>query len=753
MPGQRSVWGIDLGQCALKAIKLSYDAKADHAVAEAFDYIEHAKILSQPEADPDELIKSALDKFLSRNSLTDSAVFISVAGQSGLARFVKLPPVETKKIPDIVRFEAKQQIPFPLEEVVWDYQRIGAGEVEEGFALDTEVGIFAIKKDMAHRHMTPFVQAGIEVDVVQLAPLALYNFLAFDHFYHGTKAAEAKAAEAGESAEKAEEEAGDTVVLLDIGADKTDVVITDGDSIWLRNLPIGGNHFTRILTKEMKLTFAKAEHLKRNATKAADPKKLYQSMRPVFQDFVSELQRSIQYFSSTHRNRVIKQVLGVGNGFKLPGLQKFLQQNLNYDVQRVEKFCGLGGEENIDARAFSENQLSFCVAYGLALQGLQQTPIQTNLLPTEIRTARMIRAKKPWSLTAAACLLFGFVATFIGNYRLLYAVSSDSLKQQSDNAENRSKEFAKWKSEFDASKGKLDQTRKSGEQLVVLEENEDRLGWIKVFGIINKALPPRREQSREVELEKLEEINVEYIRAAYLPDAKTWFDDPIVQAAANVTMAEEDKKAPPSGPCWVFQVLGYTFHEDYEIYVRDRLIRRFQTEAMRNDGISHAVVFWVSTDESWTPATGSPLEKRPTIVEAAKKWGAGGAVGQGAMMAGGVDNGMAGAMGGGGMGMATDEYMAGSSAMASGMGSMMMQMQQQQMPSDFQNYQQMSMGGMRGRMGGMRQGMGNEMPDLPGMEMSEVGGPQQPLTLMRTDFEFHLIWQSAKKPQDKPAAK
>ena len=62
------------------------------------------------------------------------------------------------------------------------------------------------------------------------------------------------------------------MVLLDIGADNTDLIITDGNRIWQRNVPIGGNHFTRALTKELKLTFAKAEHLKRNATKAADPR-------------------------------------------------------------------------------------------------------------------------------------------------------------------------------------------------------------------------------------------------------------------------------------------------------------------------------------------------------------------------------------------------------------------------------------------------------------------------------------------------
>ena len=81
-------------------------------VATAFDYVEHPKILSQPDADPDQLTREALDKFLSRNTLRGDIVAISVPGQSGLARFVKLPPVEEKKIRDIVKFEAKQQIPF-----------------------------------------------------------------------------------------------------------------------------------------------------------------------------------------------------------------------------------------------------------------------------------------------------------------------------------------------------------------------------------------------------------------------------------------------------------------------------------------------------------------------------------------------------------------------------------------------------------------------------------------------------------------
>ena len=105
------------------------------------------------DADPDQLTREALETFLSRNSIKGDLVAMSIAGQSGLARFVKLPPVEEKKIADIVRFEAKQQIPFPLDEVVWDFQKIGAGIVTDGFAMDTEVGLFAMKREAVTKAM------------------------------------------------------------------------------------------------------------------------------------------------------------------------------------------------------------------------------------------------------------------------------------------------------------------------------------------------------------------------------------------------------------------------------------------------------------------------------------------------------------------------------------------------------------------------------------------------------------------------
>ena len=112
------------------------------------------------------------------------------------------------------------------------------------------------------------------------------------------------------------------VVALDIGTDASNLIITDGARIiWQRPIPVGGNHFTRALTKELKLTFAKAEHLKRNAAKSPELANILKALRPVLQEFVQEVQRSLGYFTNTHRDAQVEYMVGLSSAFKLPGLQ------------------------------------------------------------------------------------------------------------------------------------------------------------------------------------------------------------------------------------------------------------------------------------------------------------------------------------------------------------------------------------------------------------------------------------------------
>jgi type IV pilus assembly protein PilM len=231
----QAVWALDVGQAALKALKLVPGETPDHVVAEAFDYVEYPKILSQPDADPDQLVREALETFLERNDLKGCKVAISVPGQAGLVKFIKLPPVEKKRIPDIVKFEARQQIPFALEEVVWAYQQIGDddADADEDFTM-AEVGLFAMKRDQITRAILPFRVCGIEVDIVQMGPIALYNYITFDQIKEGPppafpgaepagEAAEAEAGEAKPPAKSGDEKG--SIVLIDIGADNTDLII------------------------------------------------------------------------------------------------------------------------------------------------------------------------------------------------------------------------------------------------------------------------------------------------------------------------------------------------------------------------------------------------------------------------------------------------------------------------------------------------------------------------------------------------
>jgi len=264
---------------------------------------------------------------------------------------------------------------------------------------------------MINRFLHHFNGVNVEVHLVQMAPLALCNYVAFDLLKRnadGNLAAEEEDDETPAGKRKC-------VVALDLGTDGSNLIITDGQKIiWQRPIPIGGNHFTRALTKEMKLTFAKAEHLKRNASKSPDLAKILKALKPVLTDFVNEVQRSLGYFTNTHRDAHVAYMVGLGSAFRLPGLQKFLSEKLSLDVRKPTAFDRMTGENVVSAPVFTENLLTFPVAFGLAIQRLKQSRLTTNLLPQEIQFDRLIRAKKPYMVAAGAALLLGLGVMALG---------------------------------------------------------------------------------------------------------------------------------------------------------------------------------------------------------------------------------------------------------------------------------------------------------------------------------------------------
>jgi type IV pilus assembly protein PilM len=366
----------------------------------------------------------------------------------------------------------------------------------DGFALETEIGLFAMKRDIIARYLGYFASSKIEVHTVQMSPLALVNFATYEVLKKGgADAAPAPGAAPGTPGAPAEEEEDDVprgkkrcAVVMDVGTEASNLIITDGAKIiWQRPIPLGGNNFTRALTKELKLTFAKAEHLKKNAAKSPEMASILKAIKPVLTDFVGEVQRSLGYFTNTHRDAHVAYMVGLGSAFKLPGLQKYLSDKLSLDVRKPTKFARLGGESVLADPLFQENVLTFPVAYGLALQGLGQARLSTNLLPAEIRTERLIRAKKPYAVAAAALLLLGTAGLAWGFGSDLASVSDKRIEQGQTAAKSALSVVSSVDSKVNSTQAEYDKQVSEGKSIDA--GREERLNWARLNEVLTAAMP------------------------------------------------------------------------------------------------------------------------------------------------------------------------------------------------------------------------------------------------------------------------
>jgi type IV pilus assembly protein PilM len=376
-----AVWALDLGNSSLKALHLT--VVDDSVAVTAFDTIRHSKILGGPgisAAEREELIALSLREFVDRNDVTHDDVVVSVPSQNSFARFVTLPPVEAKKIPEVVKFEAVQQIPFDINEVQWDWQMMSEED-------DTEkrVGLFAIKNEIVDAELAYFSHEDLPVSTVQMAPMALYNFLLHDR----------------PDLFKSEKR---PVVIVNVGAEITDLVVCTQGGVWQRCIMIGGNTFTKAIADAFKINFEKAEKLKRTAAVSKYARQIFQAMRPVFTDLAGEIQKSLGFYSNANPQAKFAKIVAMGGGTQLRGLLKYLQQSLQIPVERPDMFKRVAMGPGISAAKFHEITSEFGVVYGLALQGVGMGRIESNLLPTSIARAHAW-AIKFRIFVAAACLL------------------------------------------------------------------------------------------------------------------------------------------------------------------------------------------------------------------------------------------------------------------------------------------------------------------------------------------------------------
>jgi type IV pilus assembly protein PilM len=316
--GQGPAWGLDLGASGLKAVKLSWNETTRQPTVEAAVLIEHAKSLGNAlnEAEEQKLISETLATFLERHRPKAERICVGLPSRMALIRQFELPPVEQIKIPKLIEFEARQQFPFPLEQLAWDHQFLDEADANGNGSRNRpgkrwrNVLLLGSQAASTRWFLDAFRRQNIPVDMLQADFVALHNFLAHEHF---SATGDSPAADAATA-----------VATLDVGCDVTNLVISSPQSLWFRSCGIAGHSFTRTLVKEFKLSVAQAEQRKRSPESAERVFDVYEAMSPVFEDLLKELRQALAAYAVAQPDRPVQHLLGVGGGFSLHGLLRWL---------------------------------------------------------------------------------------------------------------------------------------------------------------------------------------------------------------------------------------------------------------------------------------------------------------------------------------------------------------------------------------------------------------------------------------------
>jgi len=399
MPSSNVSWGIDIGSAGIKALKLERDG--DSVRVTDFVVVPHKKVLSTPDIDPNEAVRLSLGTLMSQygEDMRGASIVASVAGNSAFARFAKLPPVEPKNVANVVKFEAAQQIPFPIEDVEWDYQLFSSDDSPE-----VEVGIFAMTREKVQEKLALWGDAGLTPNAITISPIAAFNAIAYDLGF-------------------TPETSG--TIILDIGTVSSDLIITERGRVWVRTFPLGGHNFTEAIAEKFQLSYGKAEKLKAEADSSKYKKHVFQALKPILSDLVQDVQRSISYYQDTHPDAKLERLIGIGSTFKLFALRKLLSQQLGLEVFRFERFKQIS-VDGAGAADFEAASINLVTAYGLALQGLGQTPISANLMPGAVLRETTWKRKTPYFVTAAAILLAAGGVSFLRPFMQNTGITSAS---------------------------------------------------------------------------------------------------------------------------------------------------------------------------------------------------------------------------------------------------------------------------------------------------------------------------------------
>lgn len=329
-------------------------------------------------------IVTAIRDLMRERAIRPAPILMTVSGQAVFPRFVKLPPVGRDKLSQIIQYEAEQNVPFPMNEVVWDYQLIG-DDTEELNVMLVAAKVESIKR------LTDCVQAAdLEPDVVDVSPMALYNAVRYN-----------------------DPELEGCVMVLDIGARSSNLIFIEGNRIFSRSIPVAGNAVTQELMKEFETDFAAAEQLKRELgfvafggvyagadNETAD--RVSKIIRSVLTRLHAEVNRSINFYRSQQGGSPPASVLLAGGSSMIAHVDTFFQDKLKVPVDYFNPFARVAVSPEIDAERLNGDLQSMGEVVGLALRRSGQCPVEINLMPPDLVALKVFRRRKPFFALSAA---------------------------------------------------------------------------------------------------------------------------------------------------------------------------------------------------------------------------------------------------------------------------------------------------------------------------------------------------------------
>jgi type IV pilus assembly protein PilM len=313
----------------------------------------------------------------------------AVSAQSVFARFVKLPVLDAEKIDKIIAFEAQQNVPFPMDQVVWDYQLVGGGMGEQ-----IQVVIVAIKRDLLDEINNAVEETGLRTRILGVASMELYN--AFCYNYTDLQGCS---------------------LLVDIGARTTNVLFIESGRIFSRSLPLGGSTITAAISKEFGESFAAAETRKSRdafvalggAAEPADPNivRLSKIARSTMTRLHAELMRSVTHYRAQQQGDRPARIFLCGGGAGMPNMREFFHEKFQLPIEFFNPLQNVSVSESTPDVTRSAHLLGELV--GLALRSVAVCPMKLNLLPDSVVRRQDLEKRRPFFIAAAACILLALL--------------------------------------------------------------------------------------------------------------------------------------------------------------------------------------------------------------------------------------------------------------------------------------------------------------------------------------------------------